>query len=84
MRRPIIAMRRKPSVKRIGHGDDLADPRLDESLHALADRGLGEPDAIGEARVRHAAVVLERLDQCLVGLVEDDRVGRLRHDTTMA
>ena len=68
--------------QRVGHRDDLADARLDQSLHPLAHRGLREADLRSASlRVRQAAVVLERLDERLVDVVEDDgAVGRLRHE----
>ena len=35
--------------QRVGDRDDLHDAGLDEPLHPLADRGLGEPDLLRRA-----------------------------------
>ena len=56
--------------QRVRHGDDLHHTVVDEALHALADRGLGQPDRRGEPGVRRAAVDLELLDDRPVDVVE--------------
>ena len=51
-----MACRAKPSVQRIGDGDDLHDAGVEQPLHPLPDRGLGQPDDLGQRRVGLAAV----------------------------
>ena len=46
----------------IGDRHDLQDAGVDELLHALAHRRLGQADRLGDARVRPAAVLLQLLD----------------------
>ncbi len=61
-------------AERVGDAHDLHHVALDEALDPAADGGLGEPDHGCDARVRHATVLLEQFDDCLVAVVE--HVGR--------
>ena len=45
---------------------------VEEALHALAHRGLGEPDRLGDGGVGLPAVLLEQLDDPLGDVVEAD------------
>ena len=73
----------EPEHHRVGDGDDLGDPDLDQPAHALAHRRLGQPDLLRELRVRPTAVVLERFDEGLVDVVERDGSGRFGHRSRM-
>src|SRR5207253_8439814 len=57
-------------AERIGDADDLEDVVCGEACIAGADRPLGDPDARGDAAERLAAVLLQRLDQPPVELVD--------------
>ena len=37
-----MAWRLEPHLERVGHRDDLHDVGVEQPLHALADRGLGQ------------------------------------------
>ena len=67
--------------ERIGDRDDLHDLVLDEPLHALAHCGLRQPDLRASRGVGEPAVVLEQLDERLVGVVER-RLGARRRFLT--
>ena len=56
--------------QRVGDGDDLHHAGVEQALHTLARRRLGQADGGAEARVRHPAVVLERLDDRPVDRIE--------------
>src|SRR5690606_3552405 len=53
-----------------GDGDDLHDSRVEQSLDALADRGLREADLLGDRGIRGPAIDLEHLDDRLRDLVQ--------------
>ena len=57
-------------LQRIGHRDDLHDARLEQPLHPLAHRRLGQADGLADGRVRPPAVLLELLDDGLGDVVE--------------
>ena len=69
----------EPQHHRVGDGHDLGDADLDQPPHALAHRRLRQPHLLRELRVRPTAVVLERLDETLVDVVERDGSGRFGH-----
>ncbi len=50
---------------RIGDGDDLHDAAVDELLHPLPHRRLGQPDRLADRGVRAPAVLLQLLDDRL-------------------
>ena len=58
-------------AQRVGDRDDLHDARVEQPLHALAHRGLGEPDGLGDRGVRAPAVVLELADDLHRDVVEE-------------
>jgi hypothetical protein len=72
----------KAHGERIRHGDDLDHATFDEPLRALPHRCFGEPHLTRDLGVRPAAVLLELLDDRLVGLVEDD--GRAAPEDSIA
>ncbi len=71
----------EPHLQRVGDGDDLHDVAVDELLHPLPDRRLGEPYLARDGDERLPAVLLEQLDDALRHVVERRRgsVGAVRH-----
>jgi hypothetical protein len=67
-------------LHRVGHRDDLHDARVDELLHALPHRGLGQPDRLADRRVRAAAVLLQLFDDRPGRVVEVIAAPGARHD----
>ena len=67
---PIIACRAKPICMRVGDRDDLHDAGLDQLLHPLPHRGLGQPDRLADAGVGPATVLLQLLDDRLGGVIQ--------------
>ncbi len=63
-------------LQRVGHRDDLHDPRLAQPLDPAAHRSLGEPDRLGDGAVGLPAVALKCLDDGPIGRVEQG-AGRL-------
>ena len=61
---------REAELQRVGDRDDLHHAAVDEPLHPLADRGLGEADHLADRGVGAAAVLLELLDDRLGDVVE--------------
>jgi hypothetical protein len=57
---------------RVGHGDDLHHTGVGETLHALADGGLGQADGLADGGVGTPAVLLQLLDDPFGNLVESD------------
>ena len=47
-------------------------PGVEQPLHPLADRGLGQPDRLGDGGVGLPAVLLEQLDDAPWTVVEHD------------
>ena len=59
-------------LERVGDRDDLHDAAVDQALHALAHRGLGQADHLADGGVRASAVLLQLLDDRLGDVVERD------------
>ena len=57
-------------LERVGDRDDLHHAGVEQPLHPLADRRLGQPDRLADRRVRPPAVLLELLDDLLGHVVE--------------
>ena len=61
-------------LQRIGDRHDLHDPGLAQLLDPLADGGLGQADRLGDRAVGAPAVLLQLLDDGLVGLRREGRL----------
>ena len=60
----------KSELQRIGDGDDLERPGVDQPLDTLAHGGLGQPDGGTEAGVRHPPIGLQLLDDRPIDVVQ--------------
>src|ERR1700736_2957756 len=62
--------------QRVGHRDYLHDAAIDQPLHTLAHRGLGQAHDLAAPSARAAGILLQRLDDPL-GQVIEDHAGRI-------
>jgi hypothetical protein len=73
---PDHGLPRETHLERVGDGDDLHHPRVQQSLHALPHRGLGQAHDLGDRGIRGAAVGLQGLDDEAGRRVQPGRADR--------
>ena len=66
----------EPELQRIGHGDDLHDAEVSQSLDPPPHRSLRDANGIGDLAVGPTPVALEGLDDATVGVVNEGRALR--------
>jgi hypothetical protein len=68
---------RETQRQRVGYRHDLHCANVDETLDALPDGSLGQPDGLADRCIRSPAVLLELFDNLLGQAVEHDLAVRL-------